>query len=125
MQDNGTPEWVRFFREMERSQRSREDRIERDVRPCLESGKLPTPADVRGAINSLVGEKRQELLRYHQFWREHTLRKGLDSLVSAAHQASVEVSRHDATLARIRHRSTVAEVVRRPLLPSVMDAVVI
>ena len=28
-------------------------------------------------------------------------------------------------LARIRHRSTVAEVVRRPLLPSVMDAVVI
>ena len=99
MPDNDdTPEWVSFFQAMEHSQRTREDRIYRHVRPPLESGALPTPDDVRESINSLVGERRQKLLRYHKFWREHKLRKGLDSLVHSAHQASIDVSRHDAAL---------------------------
>ena len=99
MPDNDdTPELASFFRAMEHSQRTREDRIDNYVRPHLESGALPTPDDVRDAINSLVAERRQKLLRYHKFWREHTLRRGLDSLVHSARQASIDVSRHDAAL---------------------------
>ena len=91
-------EFVSFVRAIEHSQRTREDRIEQYVRPHLESGALPTPDDVRNAINSLVGDRRQKILRYHRFWREHTLRQGLDSVVHAAHQASMDVCRHDAAL---------------------------
>lgn len=83
---------------MANSQRTRERRIEEHVRPHLESGLLPTPDDIRDAINSLVGDKRQKLLRCHRYWRECTLRKGLDSLVNSAHQASIDVTRHDAAL---------------------------
>ena len=91
-------EFVSFFREMERSQRTREDRIEQHAKPHLESGVLPTPDDVRDAINSLVGDSRQKILRHHRFWKEQSLRKGLDSLVHAAHQASMDICRHDAAL---------------------------
>ena len=83
---------------MAHAQRVREDRIYRHVKTQLKSGVLPTSDDVRAAINSLVGSRRQELLRYHKFWPELTLRRGLDSLLRSAHQASVDVSRHDAVL---------------------------
>ena len=97
-ENHDTAEFVLFFRAMERSQRTREERIEQHVRPHLESAVLPTPDDVGEAINSLVGDRRQKLLRYHTFWRERTLREGLNSLVHAAHQACIDVSRHDAAL---------------------------
>ena len=97
-ENHDTSEFVSFFRTMEHAQRTREDRIEQYVRPHLESGVLPTPNDVREAINSLVGDRRQRILRYHKFWRERTLRQGLDSLAHAAHQASIDVCRHDAAL---------------------------
>ena len=93
-----TSQFESFFRKMEQSQRAYEQRVDQHVRPHLESGVLPTPDDVRDVINSLVGERRQKVLRYHNYWRECTLRKGLDSLVSSAHQASIDVSRHDAAL---------------------------
>lgn len=93
-----TSEFFSFFRAIEHSQRTRESRIEQYVRPHLESGALPTPDDVRNAINSLVGDRRQKIMRYHKFSKERTLRQGLDSLVHAAHQASIDVCRHDAAL---------------------------
>ena len=96
--NNDTPEWIAFFRAMEHTQRTREDRVYQQVKPHLESGALPTPDDIRAAINSLVGDRRQELLCYHKFWRERTLRRGLDSLLRSAHQASIDVFRHDAAL---------------------------
>ena len=99
MPDNDdTLEWVSFLRKMDHTQRTSEHRVFQYVKPHLESGALPTPDDVRGAINSLVGDRRQELLRYHKFWKEHGLRRGLDSLVQSARQAAIDVSRHDAAL---------------------------
>ena len=83
---------------MEQSQREYEQRVDQYARPHLESGAFPTPDDVRTAINSLVGERRQKLMRCHKYWREYTLRKGLDSLINSAHQAAIDVSRHDAAL---------------------------
>ena len=91
-------EFVSFVQESQRAQRARENRIEQYAKPILESGTFTTPDDVRQAINSLIGEKRQKTLRYHRFWRERTLRNGLGSLVRAAHQASIDVCRHDAAL---------------------------
>ena len=91
-------DFASFIRVIEHAQQTREDRIERYSRPILESGILPTPDDVREAINSLVGETRRRILRHHRFRRERTLRQGLDSLVRAAHQASIDVCRHDAAL---------------------------
>lgn len=93
-----TSQFASFFQKMEQSQRANEQRVDQCVIPHLESGVLPTPEGVRNAINSLVGERRQKLLRYHTFWCECTLRKGLDSLVNSAHQASIDVSRHDVAL---------------------------
>ena len=78
--------------------RTREQSVVQLTVPHLRSGVLPTPDDVRDAINSLVGGRRQEILRHHRYWREHTLRKGLDSLIHSAHQAFIDVSRHDAAL---------------------------
>ena len=90
---------------MDRHQRAHEQSVVQLVVPHLKSGALPTPADVRDEINSLVGERRQKLLRHHRYWREHTLRKGLDSLVHSAHQASIDVSRHDAALGALAESS--------------------
>ena len=59
---------------------------------------LPTSGDVRRKINSLVGEKRQDVLRYHVYRKEWDLRRGLESLIRASHQASIDVCRHDAAL---------------------------
>lgn len=91
-------EFVSFFREMEQSQRAREERIGQYAKPHLESGVLPTPDDVRDAINSLVGDARRKVLRHHAFWKERSLRKGLESLVHAAHRAYMDICRHDAAL---------------------------
>ncbi len=97
-ENHNISEFMQFFQAIERSQRVREDCIERHARPHLESGTLPTPEDVLKAINSLVGNRRLKLLRCHKYWKEHTLREGLDSLFHSAHQASIDVSRHDAAL---------------------------
>lgn len=90
---------------MDRHQRAGEQSVVQLAMPHLKSGALPTPDDVRDAINSLVGDRRQKLLRHHRYWREHTLRKGLDSLVHSAHQASIDVSRHDAALGALAESS--------------------
>ncbi len=99
MPDNrDASEFESFFQAMEHSQCTREHHVYQHVIPHLQSGALPTPDDIRDEINSLMGNRRQKLLRYHKYWKQCTLRKGLDSLVSSAHQASIDVSRHDAAL---------------------------
>ena len=87
-----------FFQEMADNQQKREDKIEQYVIPYLKSAVLPTPDDVRDAINSLVGEKRQQILSHHTYWKEWVLRQGLESLICASHQASIDICRHDAAL---------------------------
>ena len=64
----------------------------------LKRNKLVTNAEVRQTINSIVGQERQEVLRYHVYWKEWALRRGLESFIRAAHQASIDISRHDAAL---------------------------
>ena len=64
----------------------------------LKRNKLVTSAEVRQTINSILGEERQEVLRYHVYWKEWALRQGLESFIRAAHQASIDISRHDAAL---------------------------
>lgn len=87
-----------LFQEMADNQQKRDDKIEQYVTPHLKSAVLPTPRDVRDAINSLVGEKRQQVLCHHKYWKEWALRQGLESLIRASHQASIDICRHDATL---------------------------
>lgn len=64
----------------------------------LNRNELPTHANVREAINSIVGDKRQQILRHHKYWSELALRKGLESLIGASLQASIDICRHDAAL---------------------------
>ena len=104
-------EFVSFFRVVEHSQHIREGRIVEYARPHLESGTIPTPNDVRDAINSLVGHRRRNLLRYHRFWPEQTVRRGLDSLIQSAHQASIDASRHDAALGALADAADFEDIV--------------
>lgn len=67
-------------------------------REKISLGVLPTPDDVRDAINSLVGDARRKVLRHHTFWKERSLRKGLESLVYAGHRAYMDICRHDTAL---------------------------
>ena len=82
-------------------QQEREQEIEAKVIPCLKSKEIPTPDDIREAINFSGGEKRKDLLRHHVYWKERQLRLGLESLIRAAHQAYVDICRHDAALASL------------------------
>ncbi|MGQ4806878.1 hypothetical protein NKDENANG_00215 [Candidatus Entotheonellaceae bacterium PAL068K] len=87
-----------FLKEMYDIQQQKETDIEKKVIPCLKREEIPTPDDIRGAINSMVGEARQRFLRHHVYWKERQLRLGLESLVRAAHHAHVDICRHDAAL---------------------------
>ena len=87
-----------LFKELVHSQEKRDKKIDNKVKSFLKSKTIPTPDDVRKAINSCVGDRRQELLRHHIYWKERQLRLGLESLIRAAHQAHVDICRHDAAL---------------------------
>ena len=87
-----------FFEEMAHHQQQRRNKIDQIVIPVLQRGEIPTPDDVREAINSCVGEKRDELLKHHFYWKERQLKLGLESLICAAYQAYVDICRHDAAL---------------------------
>ena len=87
-----------LFKELIRSQEKRDEEIGKRARAFLRSKNIPTPDDLREAINSCVGDRRQELLRHHVYWKERQLRLGLESLIRAAHQAYVDICRHDAAL---------------------------
>ena len=87
-----------LFKELVHSQEKRDKKIDNTVKSFLKSKKIPTPDDVRKAINSCGGDRRQELLRHHIYWKERQLRLGLESLIRAAHQAHVDICRHDAAL---------------------------
>ena len=100
-----------FLREMVETQNKREqDTIDR-CRSVLTSGQLPTPDSTRREINSLVGEKRQAVLRYHVFWKESRLRRGIESLVNASHQASIDICRHDAALGELAPSENFQDIV--------------
>ena len=87
-----------LFKEFVRSQEKRDEEIGKEVESFLKNEKVPTPDDVRKAINSCVGDRRQDLLRHHIYWKERQLRLGLESLLRAAHRAYVDICRHDAAL---------------------------
>ena len=89
---------VFFLNEIVDSQQQKEREIKRRVIPSLKSGRLPTPNDIRQAINSCIGEQRSELLQHHVYSKELQLRQGLESLSLSAHYAYVDICRHDAAL---------------------------
>ena len=80
--------------------KQQQDKIDECI-SALTSREIPTPEPIRTAINFLVGEKRQQILRHHMFWREWKFQQGLASLVHAAHQASIDICRHDAALGEL------------------------
>ena len=98
--DNREVNPMSFLRDALSSQQRRKKKIGAEVIQFLKRGKLPTPDDIREAINFCVGigEEREEILRYHPYWKERQLRLGLESLIRAAHQAYVDICRHDAAL---------------------------
>ena len=87
-----------LFKELVRSQEKRDEKIVKEVKSFLRSEKIPTPEDVRKTINSCVGDRRQDLMCHHIYWKERQLRLGLESLLRAAHRAHVDICRHDAAL---------------------------
>lgn len=87
-----------LFEEIAHHQQQRQNNIDQTVIPVLQREEIPTPDDVRELINSCVGDKRDEILRHHIYWKERQLKLGLDSLFCAAHQAYVDICRHDAAL---------------------------
>ena len=95
---HGNSDPIPFLKKIAYQQQQRQNDIDRSVIPVLESGEIPTPDDVRKAINSCIGDNRKNLLRNHVYWKERQLRLGLESLISAAHQAYVDICRHDAAL---------------------------
>lgn len=95
---HGKPDPISLFKEMVHQEQRKQNDIDRIVIPVLQSGEIPTPDNVREAINSCVGDSRNNLLRNHVYWKERQLRLGLESLISAAHQAYVDICRHDAAL---------------------------
>ena len=88
---------VPSFNEILKMQQRQEQKICDRVIACLKSGQIPTPDDIRMDINGLVS-RREEVLRYHPYWKERQLRLGLESLIRAAHQGYVDICRHDAAL---------------------------
>ena len=66
--------------------------------PFLRKKLLPTPPEVRDAINSLDMRQRELVLRHHVYWEEWASRMGLDSLFHAAEQACSDLGQHDLTL---------------------------
>ena len=90
-----------LFKDLVRSQENRDEEISKEVKSFLRNKEIPTPDAFREAINSCVGDRRQDLLRHHAYWKEWQLRLGLESLIRAAHQAYVDICRHDAALSSL------------------------
>ena len=88
---------ARGFSEVLKIQQRQEQKKCDRVIACLKTKIIPTPDDIRMAINGLVS-RREEVLGYHVYWEERQLRLGLESLVRAARQAYVDICRHDAAL---------------------------
>ena len=91
---NSLSHLIEFFRSKHQS----EEKIAEKIIEYLNRKELPTPDDIRDAINFRVGGQRQRVLRHHVYWKERQLRLGLESLIRAAHQAYVDICRHDAAL---------------------------
>lgn len=79
-------------------ERAREDGI---VAIGFKSDGIPTSTRVKDIINSRVGESRDTLISQHPYWKEMKLRAGLSALISAAHNAYVDICRHEAALASL------------------------
>lgn len=96
--ENHSMSW--FHDIVENKRKEQQYRVDKCI-SCLNKHQIPTPDSIRGIINSLVGEARQQVLRHHMFWKEWTLREGLSSLLHASHQASIDICRHDAALGEL------------------------
>ena len=86
-----------FIQRVAERQAKQQKQIAEKCIAYLKRKEMPTSDDIRRSINSLVGE-RQEVLHYHVYRKEWTLRQGLESFIRACHQASIDICRHDAAL---------------------------
>ena len=90
-------------------QQQKELVINQRVAMCLRQKKYPTPENIRKDINSLIGDKRQNFLRLHGYWKEWKLKNGLQSLVYATHKAYVDICCHDAALGSLASQENFEE----------------
>lgn len=88
----------RAFFESFRERHRKEEVEDNDIRKYLQQGKYPTDPEIKKIINSRVGNQRENLLRYHVYWKENKLKSGFESFYYAAHRACVDICRHDAAL---------------------------
>lgn len=86
-----------FLQRMAETQAKQQEQVAKECIAYLKRKEIPTRDEIRRSINSLVGE-RQEVLHYHVYRKEWTLRRGLESFIHACHQASIDICRHDAAL---------------------------
>ena len=87
--------------ELIRQQNERDAHSDKVTMEYLDAHELPTHEEVRKWIKYRAGETREAIMQHHVFWKEKSIREGLDWTFQAAHQAYVDICRHDAALGSI------------------------
>lgn len=108
--DKSNDDFALFRDLVQRQERQNQETLDQCI-SFLKEHNIPTHQNIRNAINSLIGEKRQQALSHHVFWKEWELRKGLMSLINSSHQASMDICRHDAILGELARSQKFPEVV--------------
>lgn len=76
--------------------------VEKAIRH-LDTGSIPTPANVIAIINGNISE-RQTIMHHHAFYKEFRLRSGFDALISVASTAHLDLCRCEAALSAFASR---------------------